>query len=166
MDDVGRYTSIALDNLGNPHISYYDYTDWDLMYAHWQGGAFPDTGGWVYETLAHVGGGLPEGDADFVSSLKIFSDNTRHLCYLDHTGDYGKLMYLHYSLGPNWDAPVNIDPGTYDVGYDCSLDIANIGPNGMPAISYYDRTGGDLKIAHSYNLPLATLFLPFITLQP
>jgi len=160
VDDVGRYTSIALDSFGNPHISYYDYTDGDLMYAYWQGGSFPTAGVWVKDHLTHVG-----GFGEFVSSLKIHTDDTRHLCYLDYTGENGKLMYLRYAGGPNWDSPQTVD-SSYDVGYDCSLDLTGAGE---PAITYYDRTGGDLKIALSYALPLPIYlytYFPVISSSP
>ncbi|HMB69511.1 MAG TPA: FlgD immunoglobulin-like domain containing protein [bacterium] len=32
--DAGRYSSIALDSQGNPHVAYYDATGGDLEYAH------------------------------------------------------------------------------------------------------------------------------------
>jgi hypothetical protein len=35
--DVGRYSTMILDNLGNAHIAYYDYTNKMVKYAKWNG---------------------------------------------------------------------------------------------------------------------------------
>ena len=92
-EDVGMYSSIALDSLGNPHISYYDYTDGDLMYAFWEGSVFPAPGGaWNISTLQDV------GDVGRFTSLEIYKpDNSRHICYYDYTN--GDLMYSRYQAG-------------------------------------------------------------------
>jgi len=153
-EDVGWYTSIALDNLGNPHISYYDYANGDLKYAFWSGSVFPAAGGgWNISTLRDV------GDVGRFTSLKIYqADNTRHLCYYDYTNK--DLMYARYS-GGIWEFQVVDSLG--DIGLFCSLDINGLG---QPAISYYDNSRGDLKLALTYTLPPAKYYLPVIMLEP
>ncbi len=43
--NVGYYTSIAIDSVGNPHIGYFDISNEDLKYASWDGIS------WVIETV-------------------------------------------------------------------------------------------------------------------
>ena len=153
-EDVGWYTSIALDNLGNPHISYYDYTNGDLKYAFWEGSVFPAAGGaWNISTLQSV------GDVGRFTSLEIYQpDNTRHLCYYDYTNK--DLMYARYS-GGIWEFQTVDNLG--DVGLYCSIDLNGLGE---PAISYYDNSRADLKLALTYTLPPALFFMPVIMKEP
>jgi hypothetical protein len=145
-DNVGWFSSIALDNAGNPHISYYDETNGDLKYAYKSGAS------WIKETLQST------GDVGLYTSLKIYTPtNTRHLCYLDLTN--GALRYAQYSGGV-WE--YQLVDGDGDVGYSCSLDLTAAG---QPAISYYDNSRADLRLALSYTLPpVDSFFLPLISL--
>jgi len=145
-DDVGWFSSVALDSADNPHISYYDETNKDLKYAYWNGSA------WVKETLQST------GDVGMYTSLKIYAPtNTRHMCYYDATN--GALWYAQHS-GGIWQFQIVHNLG--DVGYSCSLDLTAAGE---PAISYYDNTRGDLLLAISYGTIPDTnpIFLPIIS---
>ncbi|MCC7130470.1 MAG: hypothetical protein B6D39_04450 [Anaerolineae bacterium UTCFX2] len=145
-DNVGWFSSVALDSADNPHISYYDVTNKDLKYAYWNGAA------WVTETLQST------GNVGMYTSLKIYTPtDTRHMCYYDATN--GALRYAQYSGGV-WQFQLVHDFG--DVGYSCSLDLTAAGD---PAISYYDNTRGDLLLAISYGTIPNTnpVFLPIIS---
>jgi PKD repeat protein len=66
---VGSHTSLAFDSccgaIGNPAISYYDATNGDLKYAHWNGTKWDidtvDSAGWAgrYTSLAFTTSGTP-----------------------------------------------------------------------------------------------------------
>lgn len=159
--DVGISSSIALDSAGRPHISYYDILNKDLKYAYWDG-VWPSAGSWNVSVLDSV------GDVGLYSSLAIDpATNTRHLCYYDFTN--GNLKYAQKVGAANWQFQIvdgdvadgdGINEG--DVGYYCSLDLNGMG---QPAISYYDNSHGDLKIAMSYPMPpmpTPSLVLPIV----
>jgi hypothetical protein len=88
---TGLYTSIALDNSGNPHISYFDWTDFVLRYAHWNGYS------WEMETV-------DEGydEAGRYSSLQLDSSGNPHISYMK---DNDQLMYASRN-GSAWEIEV------------------------------------------------------------
>lgn len=159
--DVGITSSIAIDGAGRPNISYYDILNGDLKYAYWDG-VWGGAGSWNISVLDSA------GDVGLYSSLAIdTATDTRHLCYLDYTN--GNLKYAQKVGAAAWEFQVvdgdvtdgdGINEG--DVGYYCSIALNGLG---QPAISYYNNSSGDLKIALSYPLPPmppGSIFLPLI----
>jgi hypothetical protein len=159
--EVGAFSSIALDSAGRPNISYYDMVNKDLRFAYWDG-SWGGAGSWNISVLDSV------GDVGRYTSLVIDqATDTRHLCYFDYTN--GNLKYAQKVGAAAWEFQVvdgdvtdgdGINEG--DVGYYCSIDINGLG---QPAISYYDNSHGDLKVALSYPLPPmppASIYLPII----
>ncbi len=69
--DVGEDTSLALDSSGNPHISYYDGTNYDLKYARWNGAS------WEIETVDS------DGSVGWYTSLALDSSGNPHISYWD-----------------------------------------------------------------------------------
>jgi len=59
VDSEGGYTSLVLDGDRYPHISYYDYANWDLKYA------CQDASGWHIQTVDS------EGDVGSYTSLAL-----------------------------------------------------------------------------------------------
>ncbi len=70
---VGKYTSLALDSAGRPHISYYDRTNGDLKYAYFDGAS------WHIETVDSA------GDVGKDTSLALDSNGRPHISYYDET---------------------------------------------------------------------------------
>lgn len=133
---TGWSPSLALDGGDHPHISYMDFSNYDLKYAHHDGGS------WYTETLDtyHVANSKD-------TSLALDSDGHPHISYVGNA----KLKYAHYD-GAAWHfETVDVEgiPGYYN-----SLDLDS---DNRPHIAYYDLLGKDLKYAHvpaEYNIYL------------
>jgi len=132
------YTSLALDTLDNPHISYQgsaslweDVSKGDLKYARWTGSK------WVTQTVDS------EGLVGMYTSLALDSDGNPHISYYDATN--GSLKYAWWT-GSTWLIQTVDSEG--DVGRYTSLALDGAG---HPHISYYDSTNGDLRYATGHG---------------
>ena len=123
----GTFTSIALDSLDRPHISYYEYSHQDLKYAHFDGTE------WQIENADSGGVGM-------YTSLKLDSNERPHICYYDPANR--DLKYTYHD-GTKWNNET-VD-GLGFVGLYCSLALDG---NDRAHISYYDESAQDLKYAY------------------
>jgi len=138
-NDVGQYSSLALDRADNPHISYYDNTSGDQMDLKY---AFRDSSGaWNVQMLD--GGDL--NDVGQYSSIALDKEDHAHICYYDNTKGKQDLKCAfwnndHYNPGLNMQWPEVVG----NVGQYTSIALDE---NNQPHISYYDANSGDLKYA-------------------
>ncbi len=146
---MGQYSSLALDQAGNPVISYYDATNGDLRVAvcndaNCAGGN---------ESLTTVATG--EGDIGQYSSLALdVFDDTPVIAYYNF--DEGDLEVVRCNnlacTGPAveqpWSTAIAGDVGT---NLSMVLDIA-----GNPVMSYYDGNNMSLNVARCDDPDCAT----------
>jgi len=125
-DDVGMYSSIALNPHGVPYISYYDSTNGDLKYA------YKVLGTWLTETVDS------EGDVGKYTSIAV-NDSNIHISYASSTDS--SLKYAKYESGV-WKIE-NVDTEGH-VGLYTSLAVDS---GGYPHISYYDAWNANLMYA-------------------
>jgi len=134
-NDVGMYSSIALDAQGIPHISYYDVGKGDLKFASREVLGGDAEAGWVVQTVDSI------GDVGKYSSLAIDSKGLAHVSYYDDS--IYNLKYARQLSETDWlTETVDFDG---DVGKYSSLALDG---TDHPHISYYDGyDNNDLKYA-------------------
>ena len=125
--DVGMHTSLAFDSAGNPAISYYDATNHDLKYAHWNGT------GWNIQTVDS------SGDVGYSTSLAFDALGNPAIAYEDRGNHL--LKYAHWN-GTAWDIE------TVDSSYWTRRNSLVFDTSGNPAIAYYSYPACDLRYAH------------------
>ena len=127
---VGRYTSLALDVAGNPHISYYALNGTTLKYA------YKDASGWHIETLdtASVNAG---------TSIALDSSGYPHISYDSRLGWTG--LAYGYKDASGWHLG-RVDRNTTD-----SFNSLKLDANDLPHISYFFYNYSQLNQNYAYN---------------
>ncbi|MEE9490027.1 MAG: hypothetical protein V3V91_06265, partial [Thermoplasmata archaeon] len=130
-DGIGR-TSIAVDSMGNSHISYSRHVgeNWTLKYASWNGSA------WNIEIVD------TDGSVGVHNDLALDGLDRPHIAYYDQTNE--DLKYASWN-GSAWNASV-VDSAGW-VGSESSIAIDG---SDRPHIGYFNTVQHDLKYA-SWN---------------
>lgn len=138
---VGRWTSIAVDEDDYGHISYYDFTNWALKYAWYDGSD------WNTTTIDDYEGDTIVGE---YTSIALSYQGAPQVLYVDvswYDRTQGNLMHCHF---PHGDPPgyIGIVDSNNDVGGYTSIALDS---DNVPHISYYDFTHTALK--HAWLTP-------------
>jgi predicted regulator of Ras-like GTPase activity (Roadblock/LC7/MglB family) len=136
---VGSNTSIAIGTDDGPVISYYDATNGNLKLAHCDNALCSSA------TLSLIDGST---DTGLGTSIAIGTDGLPVISYYDVANGDLRVAHCITSLCSGGTNRTTLDSAG-DVGLDTSIAI---GADGLPVISYYDLTNGDLRVAHCDDL--------------
>ncbi|MCK4444529.1 MAG: hypothetical protein KAW09_08295, partial [Thermoplasmata archaeon] len=128
--DVGFWTSLALDDLDRPHISYVQSQTWDVKYARWNGIQ------WDIQIVDS------QGDLGYETSLFLDSMNRPHVSYMEVIDDNNVHLKYAYWNGMFW-LNETVD-SSVKVGEFCSLALDSLD---RPSIAYFSVTGSELRYA-------------------
>jgi uncharacterized repeat protein (TIGR01451 family) len=103
---VGKYSSLALDTAGYPHVSYYDETNTALKYA------YQDVAGWHTATIDSA------GIVGLYTSLALDGADRPHISYYDMTTE--QVKYAYQDAGGMWHIEI-VNPGDPRMATDTSL---------------------------------------------
>ena len=129
--DVGLFSSLVIDALGNYHVGYFQDNYDMVLYAN------NVSGGWVFE---YVTGGVERG---FHLSLDIDQEGNPHIAY--HIKGKNQRPRLHYMrwTGEDWD--LFKAPNTEVTDTDISMVL---GPDDSAHLTFQDKYDRMIKYAH------------------
>ncbi|MBP8296132.1 MAG: hypothetical protein KAX84_08490 [Burkholderiales bacterium] len=141
INSVGIYTSIAVGNDGRPVISHFDTTSNSLKVAKCANAAC--TGVASNSVVDN-----PANEVGTYTSIAIGNDGLPVISYHDETAGALKVAKCANAACTGAATITTVDGSANDVGEYTSIAI---GADGLPVISYRDRTANTVNVAHCAN---------------